>query len=343
MKFSIIIPAYCAERTLKRCLKSIQQQTFADYEAIIINDGSTDATGEIAKAFALADDRFRYIEQENQGVSATRNHGLRCARGTYVVFLDSDDQYHPDYLQAFHSAMEAHPDCDQFWCCYETVNSQGVGCGSNAVPDAGELLFRDRKEIMDLHDKVLDAPLWNKAFRRQLLEQARIEMDKSLSLGEDILFNFAYMDVCDTRIVLINQPLYLYTKASDGSLDSKYRPDLEQIYDRLLTAMLSYLQKWQVSADQMARYYTSAFFHYERVLHNTLRPECTMGPAQKRRYNSMLIRSKKFQEALSLASHGPHPLYRLAYRAGSWTMVACLNRLLRAKQILTRRNKGNTI
>jgi len=96
---SVIIPVYNVEKYLRRCLESVAAQTFADFEAICINDGSPDGCGEILAAFAARDARFRVVTKSNAGVSAARNDGLKIARGEYVMFLDADDFIHPQLLE----------------------------------------------------------------------------------------------------------------------------------------------------------------------------------------------------------------------------------------------------
>ena len=286
MKFSIIIPAYHAEHTLEKCLDSVQQQTYPDFEAIIIDDGSKDGTSLIGKHFAQTDLRFQYIYQENQGVSVARNHGLRIAKGEFVVFLDSDDQYAPKYLQEFDALIEKHPEYDHFWCGFRTVDRSGnqLGCSAWAEETAGCCIL-DRSAIMSRHEKTLDAALWNNAYRKRILDEHHLRMDEQLSLGEDMLFNYAYLDICRTKIALINNPLYIFTKAENGSLDSKYRADLKEIYETINHQILVYLHNWHISREQLAKYYSSVFYTMERVLHNTYRPECTLTASEKRKFN----------------------------------------------------------
>lgn len=333
MKFSIIIPAYNAEKTLVACLESVRAQTFSDFETIIVDDGSTDGTRFVAEQFAQSDARFRYIRQENCGVSATRNHGIAEANGEFIVFLDSDDRYERAYLQEFHEMTTAYPDCDHFWCGFRSVDSCGrdLDCTAWSGDDGTyHVLLRD--QIMDLHEKTLDAALWNKAFRRQLLQTHGLRMDEALSLGEDLLFNFGYLDVSRPRIVVSSRPLYLYTKAADGTLDSKYRPDLKAIYESVNARLLTYLQRWEVSPAQMTKFYNSVFYALERVLYNTYRPECAMTSAQKRKYNSMILKSSHFKQTLKRTDCSIHPLYRHAYRMGSWSYVRLLDSLVKLKK-----------
>ena len=95
---SIIIPVYNSERYIHRCIDSILRQTYQDYELILVDDGSTDRSGEICKSYANEDNRIIVIYQKNAGVSSARNAGLAIAKGKYITFCDSDDELLPDYL-----------------------------------------------------------------------------------------------------------------------------------------------------------------------------------------------------------------------------------------------------
>jgi len=104
-KVSVIIPAYNAENSLRVCIDSALGQTLKPCQVLVINDGSTDTTGEIARGYG---DKITYIEQENQGQGAARNKGLRCARGKYVAFLDADDYWLKDFLDTCVAFLEKH-------------------------------------------------------------------------------------------------------------------------------------------------------------------------------------------------------------------------------------------
>ena len=96
---SVIVPVYNAAPYLDQCIESIVKQTYTDWECILINDGSTDKSGEICDKWGKFDSRFRIIHQINQGVSATRNRGIKESKGEYIVFIDSDDWVSPNYLK----------------------------------------------------------------------------------------------------------------------------------------------------------------------------------------------------------------------------------------------------
>ena len=108
-KFSIIIPVYNVEKYIDRCFNSIQNQTFHDYEVIVIDDGSTDRSIEIAKKYP-----FQVIHQENQGLSMARNNGIKVAKGEYILFVDSDDFLDLELLQKLSESIQNNPDIVRF-------------------------------------------------------------------------------------------------------------------------------------------------------------------------------------------------------------------------------------
>jgi len=108
-RFTVVIPAFNAARTIGSSIRSVLQQTEQDFEIVIVDDGSTDDTSECARSFAT-DPRVRAIAQRNKGPSAARNTGLAAARGSYVSMLDADDLWLPEYLEVMGGALDANPD-----------------------------------------------------------------------------------------------------------------------------------------------------------------------------------------------------------------------------------------
>ena len=106
MRFSIIIPVYQVEKYISAALASVEAQTFADWEAVIVDDGSTDAGNSICREFCRREPRFKLIRQDNAGLSAARNTGIDAASGDYIVFLDGDDFLKSDALERFAEQLE---------------------------------------------------------------------------------------------------------------------------------------------------------------------------------------------------------------------------------------------
>ena len=114
-KISIIIPMYNVEKYLRRCLDSVQNQTFKQWQAICVDDGSPDKSGEIAEEYAKKDKRFIVVHKENGGLSDARNYGMPHATGQYIMFLDSDDFIHPQTMEiAYNTAIKNKSDIVSF-------------------------------------------------------------------------------------------------------------------------------------------------------------------------------------------------------------------------------------
>ena len=123
MKFSVIIPAYNAEKTIARSINSVISQTFDEFELIIVDDGSRDKTKDIVAQFS--DDRIKYIFRPNQGVSSARNTGIISSSGKYVCFLDSDDEWKENHLEELSKLIEKYTDCGLYVTGYDIRLTDG--------------------------------------------------------------------------------------------------------------------------------------------------------------------------------------------------------------------------
>ena len=103
---SVIIPVYNAQEGIKQCMDSLLNQSFTDFEIILLNDGSTDNSLEVIKKYAADNDFIRVIDKENEGVAKTRNKGIQLANGKYIVFIDNDDFVDSDYLERFYNEID---------------------------------------------------------------------------------------------------------------------------------------------------------------------------------------------------------------------------------------------
>lgn len=332
---SIIVPAYNCIKSLECCVGSIRQQTYTSFELILVDDGSADGSGELCDKFAAADSRIKVIHKPNGGVSSARNAGIDAATGEYITFCDSDDYLEPDYLETLVQSAEANPDCGHIWCCFQTVTGYQK---ENAAPNytsAKSLLSYTLQDYMSLHEMWLDAEPWNKLYRTDIVQTAKVRFPEDLSLGEDWLFNLAYIDAsANDRIAVVTKPLYNYVRGNDDSLDSKYRKDLLDIYRRLNTECLAHLKKWDMSQEQMEKFYNSQFYLYEKVLRNTLRaPDKTK--QEKTKWNSTFMQTDEFKSVLSSRTCYVHPLYLAAYRSGNFANVLFMDWLHKEKTRIT--------
>lgn len=184
---SIIVPVYNVEKYLRQCLDSIQQQSFTDWEAILVDDGSSDASPEICDQYAKEDRRFRVVHQENQGSSKARANGIKEAKGDWFAFVDSDDYVEADYLSSMMSAAEkSHADV--------VVSAYYSNYGEKADLSPNRPSALDRKTVItDTLNNLMHAGLWNKLFHRSVVEKVDFP---PYSYYEDMVFWIRSLYAC---------------------------------------------------------------------------------------------------------------------------------------------------
>ena len=215
---SMIVPVYNSEKTLSRCIDSILNQTYRDFELILLNDGSTDTSGEICDAYAKRDSRVRVVHKENTGGSDTRNRGIDLARGEYLQFLDSDDWITPDATALFvRTATEQQCDMviSQFYRVIGEHVSQKGAIDEDGLMDRSTYANHMMQKPADFYYGVL----WNKFYKRSIITEHRLRMDQSISWCEDFMFNLEYVRHTQT-IYAMKVPVYYYVKTK-GSLVSQ--------------------------------------------------------------------------------------------------------------------------
>ena len=204
--FSIIVPVYNVEKYLDKCLASILEQTFKDFECIIIDDGSPDNSNIIIDKYVKLDQRFKVIHQKNMGLSAARNAGLDIAKGDYIVFVDSDDYIANDYLEKFAAKIAS-------------TNAEIVVCGLTEVFKDYEksIVFEDESTEVIKQNILADvwpSYAWNKCYKKSLFANIRFPVGK---IFEDIL---TIPEVClyARKIVCIPDKLYYYNRHNENSI-----------------------------------------------------------------------------------------------------------------------------
>lgn len=190
---SVIIPVYNRDYCLPRCLESVLQQTFTDWECIVIDDGSTDQTLSVCRCYVEKDPRFHVYSQSNGGVSVARNRGLEHACGEYVVFIDSDDWVEPDFLRLLHESAERGitPLCGMD---VQFTDGRHIDCSVQNI------LYRTDDNIVDLFSgdlsRIFAGPVC-KLYDRSVIETNRIRFPVGISSGEDLIFNCTYFQYID--------------------------------------------------------------------------------------------------------------------------------------------------
>ena len=217
-KVSIIVPIYNAEKALKRCVDSILGQEYTNFEVLLVNDGSKDSSGEICDQYAARDSRVRVIHKDNSGVSATRNVALDMARGTYIQFLDADDWITPEATKLLVRTMEEN-ECDLVIADFYRVVGDRLSRKGDIEEDGVMTRQEYAEHMMENPADFYYGVLWNKLYRRDIIEEHQIRMDVQIHWCEDFLFNMEYV-LHAQRICALQVPLYYYVKTA-GSLVSQ--------------------------------------------------------------------------------------------------------------------------
>lgn len=218
---SIVVPVYNKGPFLQECINSILSQSHANFELILVDDGSTDNSLFIIKEQALRDRRIHFYHQENQGASSARNKGIREAKGIYVTFIDADDVVHQDYLK--------------------TLIYEQEQCGWDRLVIGIYIQYENRKlyhpeswhpsnkediainNFLLLYKNYLLRQVCNILFVRHFLDKYKLEFDETVFCGEDTLFNMSYIEKVNLKgFRFINNRHYYYRQESPDSLTKKH-------------------------------------------------------------------------------------------------------------------------
>ena len=204
-ELSIIVPIYNVEAYLPRCIDSVLAQTFTDFELILIDDGSPDRCGEIMEEYAAKDSRIVTIHQENKGVSAARNAGLRIARGTYIGFVDPDDWIEKEmYSQILQSMKEQNA---EIGCCSYAFVDQGNKIQTMDLSVPGVMSREGFLEEIFAIPRTLQGAVWNKVFLKEYIKHY---FNESVKIGEDWLFLWQYCKNIITAVFIKDTYYFVY-------------------------------------------------------------------------------------------------------------------------------------
>lgn len=234
-KVSIIVPVYNAAAYLPACLDSILKQTYPKLELIIINDGSTDASLQIAARYQQQDTRVYVHDKPNSGPGSARNKGLDMATGEFVQFVDADDRLHVNATAQLMQQMEGNTDL--VLCTYEKDGQTKKLPIRAGIYSKRALL----EQLGNLYAATMLPSPCNKLYRLSIIQTYGLQFPEHTSYGEDLLFNLAYLAHCHS-IYCLDQPLYCY-QTQPESLTNSAIPDLFGQQKKLQHALRDFLQK----------------------------------------------------------------------------------------------------
>lgn len=303
-KVSVIIPAYNVDRFIGRAIESLQNQTMRNFELIIVDDGSTDRTGQVADRMAERDIRIDVIHTKNQGAAAARNVALDRARGEFVHFVDGDDWVEPTMLADLVEIAEA-DDLDLVIAGFYIETYYG-----NADQHTTELKsqptcrYASRQEFRSAAWRLFDTNLlytpWNKLFRRSYLE--RIHARFKPTFWDD--FPFVLDVIRDIeRVAVTERAYYHFIRLRAESETARWRPNMYEKREEEHGWMLGLYEHWGLAGDPASMEMVQRRYVERLVgcIENVCNPSCELTDAEKRAHVEKMIGSERAQLAVSIA------------------------------------------
>lgn len=206
-RISVIVPIYNAEKFVGKCIESVQAQTYADWQMILVDDGSKDKSLKVCQRYADSDPRISIIHQENAGAGAARNTGLAKAEGVYVVFIDSDDYIDKDYFLLLSKHEE-----DVVFIDAQAINEKGKVIRTESL-SMNRSLSKDDFMRSQMTGKI-NWGGWRKAVKRDIIEKNNIRYTNHKN-GEEAIFTFKTV-FYSRSISFLEKPVYFYIQRHDS-------------------------------------------------------------------------------------------------------------------------------
>lgn len=231
VKISVIVPIYGIEKYLPKCIDSLLQQSFSDFELILVDDGSPDNCPSICDDYAKIDTRIKVIHKKNGGILTARKEGLKNAAGKYIAFVDGDDWVDIFYLDTLFKLAEAN-DSDlvvtghfrEFDGKIETIKPKTAG-----IYDEDQLISSIIPNAIyngNFCEHGISTYVWNKLFKRELLSKILFDVPIEIIMGEDAAITYSYLAISKS-LVISRIPLYYYRQRHDSIVKSIENPKME--------------------------------------------------------------------------------------------------------------------
>lgn len=238
---SVIVPVYNVKDYIERCVKSIIMQTYKNLEIILVDDGSSDCSGELCDRLEKEDKRVKVIHQSNKGLAGARNTGIDVSKGEFICFVDSDDYVHPDYIKYLHKLCVDN-ECEIALCGYYPTDK--VEIYQNVDWNKAATVY-SRKQIFDVFYSDMHVPIviaWNKMYSRKCVGNIRYDVG---FIHEDEATTFKYLYNAE-KVVVGSEKLYYYFDRANSITGKRYnkkRLDILKAYENRIDFYLLHNEK----------------------------------------------------------------------------------------------------
>lgn len=262
---SIVVPVYNAEKYIMNCIEALRKQTYTDIEIILVDDGSSDASGKLCDEMQTEDARIKVVHKQNGGVSSARNCGVQIATGDYLMFADSDDFPDARWTERMVELAE-HWNVNLVISGYRMVKNYNEAKVPIDHVKAFEPVWAMMREefyqvlgYMMTFRETMFCP-WNKLFETKIVKEHGILFPENMSYGEDFLFNLQYLEYCN-GVIETREKLYNYIVQNPESLEAKYKTDLYENQYSLYCAAKKFMIEHHVyngyNVSNLAYYYVN--------------------------------------------------------------------------------------
>lgn len=339
--FSIILPTYGVESYIAQALTCLRNQTYSDFEVLVVDDASPDQSVAIAQRFADQDERIRIIHHtDNQGLSAARNSGISFAKGRYITFFDPDDTYEPQLLEKVAESLDRQrAQIILFGHTEDTCNEAGgitqslaypvpissskeppeeSSAGSSAIPSATSATHEYQSPeafhpmVLTWEKNIHYGYAWNKFYNLAFIKEHRLKF-KNNPLIEDLEFNVEAFS-CAQTVNVVSEPLYHYAKREQGNLTNKFEPCYFELHQRRIQLLVDQQKAWGLWNDESRAVLGSLYARYIiSALERNNDPRAHMLGSDKKAFVGTLYESKLFNELIPYAQ-ASSPFLNAAYR-----------------------------
>ena len=223
-KVSVIVPIYNVEKYIDKCLSTLKNQSFRDFEVLLINDETPDNSMQIAEKYASEDSRFLIFSKKNGGLSDARNYGIEHSRGEFIVFVDSDDYLHEDYLKTMYEDC-INNNADMAYCRFKhTIDKTKIKIFS--INPKKSVIERDKALDMIIRDNRMHSYAWNKMYRKTLFTDNNIRYPimyfEDVATSARVLFHA-------NKIAVTDKNLYYYVRRSGSIMSTMNSKKIEHL------------------------------------------------------------------------------------------------------------------
>lgn len=315
---SYIVAIYNTEKYLKRCIDSLLAQTYNNIEILLVNDGSTDGSRNICDEYAGMDSRIQVLNKTNGGLSDARNHGMRFAKGDYVIFVDSDDWCSPLQAQMLENAIKSSESDIFVYGYYNDFSNEKITkeFSLDAFLEKNGIRVYSGKEIrvaiFQLEQSGIFNTVWNKMYRRNFLIENHFEFELDGMPGEDLLFNTGCFKSA-SGVCLCNCMLYHYMVQDEVTLSRKYMSDLYERNMKFCKARDSLYDFYDMDSYEENICRARAYVHYcFGCIPNNFRKNAPKGFQKRKRIFVKLFQNEKLEQQLRLVK-GDSRQYRVLF------------------------------